>query len=567
VTYISAMRESSQRLLSDHRRLRSVGMSAFALCASVQASTAEWGLFCGGAVIGDPRAARFVREAVAGVDSIDFLFVGDSNTGFGGYGWLDGIVYGCTQFGVPYYGSPIYPMLSVGTDIGFAVAHSGGELSVIDPDGNGDVPPLVMFPNCSNGGGCVQGGREFGPTALTDRCSVDADASTGLRGFLAPTGIQLDYGWVDHRQAPYANYGGGVYLGCSPSQVRFESDGLLMADALVYRVVYGSGGGGAFTMRIRGAEGVSFGDRRIEATSREGWHWSTADLAIPADPDRRTSCLHCGWGGAGVGPSAGVDGPIGLGWHSVFRRGALGVSATPLVYRGGAALSDIASDLQAVSDGTIGQYLRMLRQRQTDNGGSGRIVVFVQGGVNLDPVPRLELPGTWATSVLAITARISAAWAFENFPLDDIAFIAMVSHQTDPKDELLGRIREASVELGRSRSVDGLCVVNLRDLANWDEYAANAWHNNSSSEPGFDDFFHLKQAGYAELGHRIVSALLDFAVCPGDLDGDGAIDGSELGEFLSGWASGSQSADLNCDGSLSGADIGILLGQWGTCAE
>ncbi len=49
----------------------------------------------------------------------------------------------------------------------------------------------------------------------------------------------------------------------------------------------------------------------------------------------------------------------------------------------------------------------------------------------------------------------------------------------------------------------------------------------------------------------------------GDLNGDGVIDGADLGILLSGWGS-SGPGDLNGDGVVDGADLGILLGNWGT---
>ncbi|MCA9284881.1 MAG: hypothetical protein KDA22_06695 [Phycisphaerales bacterium] len=53
--------------------------------------------------------------------------------------------------------------------------------------------------------------------------------------------------------------------------------------------------------------------------------------------------------------------------------------------------------------------------------------------------------------------------------------------------------------------------------------------------------------------------------CPEDLNGDGTVDGADLGEMLGGWG-GSGAADLNGDGTVDGADLGQLLGAWGTCS-
>ena len=47
-----------------------------------------------------------------------------------------------------------------------------------------------------------------------------------------------------------------------------------------------------------------------------------------------------------------------------------------------------------------------------------------------------------------------------------------------------------------------------------------------------------------------------------DLNGDGVVNGADLGILLAAWG-GSGTGDLNGDGTINGADIGILLANWG----
>jgi len=53
------------------------------------------------------------------------------------------------------------------------------------------------------------------------------------------------------------------------------------------------------------------------------------------------------------------------------------------------------------------------------------------------------------------------------------------------------------------------------------------------------------------------------ATIPGDLNGDGVVDGADLGALLTLWGTADPSADLNGDGIVDGADLGILLSNWG----
>ena len=54
--------------------------------------------------------------------------------------------------------------------------------------------------------------------------------------------------------------------------------------------------------------------------------------------------------------------------------------------------------------------------------------------------------------------------------------------------------------------------------------------------------------------------------CPADLDGNGYVNGIDLGNLLNAWGTCSMcAADLSDDGSVNGDDLGILLNAWGAC--
>ena len=50
---------------------------------------------------------------------------------------------------------------------------------------------------------------------------------------------------------------------------------------------------------------------------------------------------------------------------------------------------------------------------------------------------------------------------------------------------------------------------------------------------------------------------------PGDFNGDGSINGGDLGFLLAAW--GGPGADLNGDGTTNGGDLGLLRSSWGDC--
>lgn len=49
---------------------------------------------------------------------------------------------------------------------------------------------------------------------------------------------------------------------------------------------------------------------------------------------------------------------------------------------------------------------------------------------------------------------------------------------------------------------------------------------------------------------------------PGDFDGDGGVNGADLGLLLGAWNTSNCEFDMNFDGVVDGADLGLLLGAW-----
>jgi len=65
----------------------------------------------------------------------------------------------------------------------------------------------------------------------------------------------------------------------------------------------------------------------------------------------------------------------------------------------------------------------------------------------------------------------------------------------------------------------------------------------------------------------VSTANAQFTPCGADLNGDGVVDGADLGVLLDAWGSGPGQADLNGDGVVDGADLGLLLSAWGSKCE
>ena len=55
--------------------------------------------------------------------------------------------------------------------------------------------------------------------------------------------------------------------------------------------------------------------------------------------------------------------------------------------------------------------------------------------------------------------------------------------------------------------------------------------------------------------------------CAADFDGDGDVDGGDLGSFFVQWGACADDcdADFNGDGTVDGVDLGVMLQSWGIC--
>jgi hypothetical protein len=73
---------------------------------------------------------------------------------------------------------------------------------------------------------------------------------------------------------------------------------------------------------------------------------------------------------------------------------------------------------------------------------------------------------------------------------------------------------------------------------------------------------------FTDVDGAAANRLIEYVGCPetavsGDINGDGAVDASDLAILLGAWGSADPASDLNGDGSVDASDLAILLGNWG----
>jgi len=101
--------------------------------------------------------------------------------------------------------------------------------------------------------------------------------------------------------------------------------------------------------------------------------------------------------------------------------------------------------------------------------------------------------------------------------------------------------------------------------------AAMAVGSTDCGPLGVDTAFGMGFVDVPEAAEALAPAAL---ACAADINGDGAIDGADLGLLLRDWgpvacdpAADALRADLTCDNSVGADDLGELLARWGECPE
>jgi len=433
------------------------------------------------AMLSGGGASAMLKAAVAGTDSVDIIFAGDSNTCFGNWGWTDGFNYALkTNTAAVEYATPISPTSSWENTFFLGVDCTNGAFSKISSTGT------VTNPSGSPAlGGTLVSGRASGPAALT------ALVSRGT-GQMMPNSTQFDYGWVASGQ--WADPFCGV-LGYTGVSNRLSWLGL----PLKYRVVHGKGPSmGTLRLASRKDEPLYtvYGTTSINCDTGAGssYQWVTSTLDLAADSGRDGQYVHCSFAANSISSSY-MTGPMAVALNSLCTP-RKGYSTTSMNHHGGGSMDVVKTDLQQGAP-IVQMYLKEARERQIACGGSGKVIVCVQGGVN---------PGTaaWGVSAAACFAQCETEWAALGYPADDLAFLGFVSHQWLETDDMATeRASAAALTVSNPKYQ----TINLTSLITYAELLAGV-SSVSYYDNAITDRKHLKPAGYNEVSRRILAALL-----------------------------------------------------------
>jgi hypothetical protein len=145
-------------------------------------------------------------------------------------------------------------------------------------------------------------------------------------------------------------------------------------------------------------------------------------------------------------------------------------------------------------------------------------------------------------------------------------------HRTDAGWEFVGGC--ATTTAASSINDRGDCTAYVANTSSWVAYVDDGNINPNTLLDPVDSAWSITSVGtitnggsmlaMARLGADPVTQLVRLVpVRSPDLDGNGSVDGADLGILLSAWGSGPGTADLNLDGEVDGGDLGALLAGWG----
>lgn len=378
----------------------------------------------GNGIFGSTTATKFFNDCRNGVDSVDVVTIGDSNAGSQGSGWTCGLAYAMAGAGMKIYATPM-----------FQTADATG--------GNNRTSGMCLPHNHSrwignaSAAGTLTAGTVANPltTAVTASSApaIELKNTLSFNQTITPSigSFAYNIAYVDTAVQWTSLFGGAI---TGPTIQIYESSSMLSGGGggnvpLQYRLVYGkfTQSGGSFKLKVMHTVNTAVATSTSYSTAgaASGFATATLDFNSPlnAGVPRHIYCAFDGFNNGGLDNA--ITGPFAAIWHSVVEI-AKGYCVSSLIYDSGKTSSQIADRVEGMGStatSLMGSYLKELRERQIAAGGSGRVVIWNNTGVNG--------PDTGTAFVDAMTRirnAFSTVWVALGYPKRDLAFIFSVTH-------------------------------------------------------------------------------------------------------------------------------------------
>lgn len=451
-------------------------------------------LDAGPVMYGSRRAGTFIKDLASGADSLDIVFVGDSNTAsgiVGAWGYHNGFAQAMNELGWLCYGAPIFhTMLDQSADTS-----------------TGDVTFASNYTYAPTGN-LASGNVSGGATAY----SVWTPATNWTRYgiFTASPSPQRD-NWAYIASGSYSQVYNAITLNATHP---LNSSSL----TLWHRIRYGgfNSGSGSFTGSTRNdssnaviANGNSQSTNNGQSYSFSAYEYSFTPIAA--------KMRHSIFGGSGA------TGPAAFHSHSVYCK-RKGWSVTSHGFFAGADSETINTQISGVGSTLLQTHLQELRERQIAAGGTGRVLLVTHSGIN-----GVETATHWTNCHVSIWNTYKAAWAALGYPATDLAIVSFVGVPRNATDDSLSgsggnliAVRAAANALPNTQP--DMTVVDVKSIMPYSRAISGIGNTRSyyqrTTPSGTDIPQHLSGGvysgttrdtsdGYTVVAHEILQLLLN----------------------------------------------------------
>jgi hypothetical protein len=375
---------------------------------------------------GSARASKFIKDVVAGTDSVDVITIGDSNIGYNNCGLSSGFREALGYTGALQYATGLTSIADRDTAAGSNRAGGtftnncsfswvGSNLVASAASGSSTMSTLTAKSSASD----------------SDAVAMQTVVGTSSGG-LRPNAFAYDAAFVNAGSPTnrFTSGANGVRIVPAATTSFAAGDGS-GGVPLQYRVVYGTfaSGSGQFKLSVFRATNTNVARSSTAISTNTGVVGiaSTAATLNFNSPEVSNVAVPfaCTVDGFNSGTTADyIVGPAAFFWHSLMFQTAKGYAVTNLSYYSGRSTTQLASDVTG-STVIIQSVLRELRARQIAAGGSGRVLILVQSGIN-DGATGSSYTGFLDTMINSFRSQ----WSTLGFDANDLAFLITSTHPT-----------------------------------------------------------------------------------------------------------------------------------------
>jgi len=440
-------------------------------------------------VAGSLNITNWLNDAKNGTDSLDMVFVGDSNVGisdgidaFEAQGLADNFMLAGICSGITMYGGPIQPM--------------GGQNSVLTYNQLGYKCYTTSFRTDGSGG--FTSGISNGPSIFEKEYGIGT-GQLSANGMTAANQI-CGYAYVPTGQQQYTAQAGGAVW--SISNTAGETGlGLDVTNSLFMRLLMGATNdnqtGGRF--RFYGFDYKS--DRYIDTTIQLTGGFTAYEINCSQPTNvRGITAYNFNFGQTNVNGFTGV-GPIALSLSSMFNK-RKGMATSALAHMPGFNLGFIYTSLQQAGtpagNNTVKNYMKEYYNRQRSAGGSGRVCFVIEGGINSDGSASATVDATQN-----IVSILGSEWQAAGLPSDKITFLCMNTWESLPNSTWSNTLPTIANSMNSyARGTSNVTYVNMLKLGGtYTGLTAGSYYLEAAA-------VHLTKAGYKYISQNIIDALL-----------------------------------------------------------